>query len=107
MHGSIQSESIVASPSCLARFTTVKTITLRNMDDDLKAALAKEAANHATSLNGAALKVLRVGLGLEKRPRRERNLALEKLAGRWSETDAAEFDQSTAATREIDPDLWR
>lgn len=84
----------------------MKTITLRNMDDDLKAALQKEAAAHGTSLNGAALKVLRVGLGLQKPPRRQRNLALEKLGGTWTAADLTAFESATAATREIDREIW-
>ncbi len=85
----------------------MKTITLRNMDEDLKAALQREATTHETSLNGAALKVLRTGLGLQKPERRQRNRELEKLAGSWTEQDLAQFDEATAVTREIDPELWK
>jgi plasmid stability protein len=85
----------------------VKTITLRNMDEDLKCALQREAKEHNSSLNGAALNVLRTGLGLTKPPRRRRNHELAKLAGKWTNDDLANFERATALTREIDAELWR
>jgi len=48
----------------------MKTITLRNMDAQLKAALQRDAEENASSLNAAAIRAMRIGLGIQKPPRR-------------------------------------
>lgn len=85
----------------------MKTITLRNIDEDLKTVLETKAKASSSSLHGVVLATLREAFGLEKAPRMQRNLELEKLAGRWSENDLADFEEGTADFEKIDEELWK
>ncbi|NOX98450.1 MAG: hypothetical protein GXP30_01760 [Verrucomicrobia bacterium] len=85
----------------------MKTITLRNIDPELKKALADKAELDSASLNSVVLQALREVFGLQKRPRRKRNPELEKLAGSWGKKDKAEFEKNTAAFNKVDDELWQ
>ena len=85
----------------------MKTITLRNIDPELKKALSDKAELDSASLNSVVLQVLREAFGLQKRSRRKRNLELEKLAGSWGDKDKSEFEKNTSAFNKIDDEMWQ
>ena len=85
----------------------MKTITLRNIDEELKDVLIKRAQRSSTSLNGVVLKALREAFGLQKRPRQQRNLELEKLSGSWTKQDFKAFESSVTDFQKIDEELWK
>lgn len=85
----------------------MKTITLRNIDDELKKTLEAKAKASSTSLNTVVLTTLQHAFGLKKSPRKQRNHELEKLAGGWSEDDLSAFESATADFAQIDDDLWK
>ncbi len=85
----------------------MKTITLRNIDAELKAVLMKKAESSSTSLNSIVLTTLREAFGLQKRPRYQRNFELEKLSGSWTKQDLESFESSTSDFHEIDEELWK
>ncbi|MFK5922966.1 MAG: hypothetical protein QM496_12375 [Verrucomicrobiota bacterium] len=85
----------------------MKTVTLRNIDPELKKALMDKAAQDSSSLNSVVLNALRESFGIDKKPRRQRNLELENLAGAWNDEDKAEFEKNTSAFNEIDEAMWQ
>lgn len=84
-------------------------LTIRALDGELEAALRQTAKEHHTSLNKAALLLLRQGAGLESR-RREQKLVgnrLDRYIGSWSPEEAAIFEKAIEPLGKVDPDLWQ
>lgn len=76
------------------------------MDDRLKAALQRDAEEHSSSLTAAALRAMRIGLGLQKPAPSQQNHDLEALAGTWSDRDLNEFAEAVEDMSKIDRELW-
>jgi plasmid stability protein len=77
-------------------------LKIRNIPDDVDAALRQRAAAEGRSLNDVALEALLRGAAV---PPSEKRRDLSRFAGSWAADPATE-----AALREqdqIDPDLWR
>ena len=76
-------------------------ITIRDIDDELSAAVDLLAKQEGISLSQAALKLLRKGAGLADGRRSTGTIgnSLDHLIGSWS---AAEADKLDAALRELD-----
>lgn len=87
----------------------MKQLTIRALDDDLETALRQTAADHHTSLNRAALMLLRRGAGLtSESPGRGRiGDRLDRYIGSWTAEDTAAFEDAIGALGRIDTDLWR
>jgi plasmid stability protein len=87
----------------------MKQLTIRALDDDLETALRQAAAEHHTSLNRAALMLLRRGAGLtSEAPGRDRiGNRLDRYIGSWTAEETAAFEDAIAPLRRVDPDLWR
>lgn len=87
----------------------MKAVTLRNLPPHIAKAIRKEAHRKRMSLNKAVISMLdnRAGTREKKPSRQTRHHDLDGLAGSWSKKEAAEFDQSLAAQRTIDRDLWK
>ena len=83
----------------------MKTLTLRNVPDEVVQQLATIAKETHQSMNGAAVMALRRALGLDAGPRRKRDLSA--LAGAWKKKDFAVFEKATAGFGAIDEELWR
>ena len=84
-------------------------LTIRALDEELEAVLRQTADEHHTSLNKAALMLLRRGAGLES-GQRERNLVgdrLDRYIGSWSPEEAKAFEEAVEPLGRIDPDLWK
>jgi plasmid stability protein len=84
----------------------LKAITLRNLPDAVARLVRHKAATEGISLNRAVIKVLEERLGLSRTLPEPRHHDLDDLAGSWSDTEAHAFDQTLAAQRAIDGDLW-
>lgn len=78
-------------------------ITVRNLPDDVSAALQREKRRRGVSLNQTVIDLLRQSLGV----RSVRRNGLSRLAGTWTEADHREFLASVQPFEEIDPELWR
>jgi plasmid stability protein len=83
----------------------MKTLTLRNVPDDVVEQLAATAKENRQSMNGAAVLALQRALGLDAGPRRKRDLSA--FAGAWKKTEFAAFEKATAGFSAIDEELWR
>ena len=88
---------------------TMKQLTVRGFDGDLAEAIRQLARRDGTSLNQAALKLLRRGAGLPDGPGDGRNIgsALDDLFGSWTKDEADEFDDSLEVFETVDEAAWR
>jgi plasmid stability protein len=82
-------------------------LTIRAIDPSLRKALEREAARRGRSLNKTVLALLAESLGLaDSRPPIEHD-DLDELAGTWSKSEAARFDEALRTQRQVDVKLWR
>jgi plasmid stability protein len=79
----------------------VKTLTIRNVPDDLDKALQRERARRGKSLNQTVLELLRQRLAVGVKP----SNGLGRLAGGWSARDQAAFERATAVFEEVDEEV--
>ncbi len=86
----------------------MKQLTIRGFDAELEERIRKLAEQEDTSLNKAALKLLRQGAGLSKASELSAKIgsSLDHLAGTWSEEEARALEEVTRDFERIDPDLW-
>jgi hypothetical protein len=78
-------------------------LTVRNLPDELAAALDREKRRRGTSLNQTVIDLLGQSLGVNG----TRSNGLKKLAGTWTEAEHEEFLSAMPAFEEIDPELWK
>jgi hypothetical protein len=86
----------------------LKQLTLRGFDPALERKLRLEARTGGTSLNQAALRMLRRGAGLgdERTAPNAVGSALDHLIGTWSEADARSLSEATAVFDRVDEEFW-
>ena len=82
-------------------------LTLRSIGSELRSALEREAARRGQSLNKTVLALLSERLGLHASSTPKEHGDLDELAGTWSKSEAADFDEALRAQRQVDADLWR
>jgi hypothetical protein len=82
-------------------------LTIRSIDPRLRSALEREAARRGQSLNKTVLALLAERLGLAGSPESEVHDDLDELAGSWSKSEAARFDEALRTQRQVDAKLWR
>jgi len=87
----------------------LKQLTLRGFDPELERRLRTEARRGGTSLNQAALRLLRrgAGLGAERTAPNAVGQALDHLIGTWSEADAGSLREATAVFERADEEFWK
>ena len=87
----------------------MKQLTLRGFDDELAETIRRVAERDRTSLNKAALKLLRKGAGLTENRNQADTVgsSLDHLIGSWSRAEADEFDASLQEFEKIDESIWR
>jgi hypothetical protein len=78
------------------------TLTLRNIPSEVAEALERESERSKTSLDEAAIVLLRRALGVE-----DVGNGLVELAGTWTEEEFQRFEKAIAITEQIDEELWR
>ena len=88
---------------------SMKQLTVRGFDDDLAEAIRQLARRDGTSLNQAALKLLRRGAGLPASQGDGRNIgsALDDLFGSWTQQEADEFDRALEHFESVDESDWK
>ena len=84
-------------------------LTVRGFDDELAERIQRLAKRDGTSLNQAALKLLRKGAGLADPGQGPDTVgsSLDHLIGTWSEDEAAELDAALEELEVIDEAAWR
>lgn len=81
----------------------MKTLTIRNVPDDLHEALQRERSRRARSLNQTVVDLLRQRLALETTP----SNGLANLAGTWTDEELQAFERATELLEETDEEVWR
>ena len=84
-------------------------LTVRGFDDELAESIRRLAHRDGTSLNQAALKLLRKGAGLADPAKVPDTVgsSLDHLIGAWSSDEAAELDAALQEFEAIDETAWR
>ena len=84
-------------------------LTVRGFDDELAERIQRLAKRDGTSLNQAALKLLRKGAGLADPAQKVDTVgaSLDRLIGSWSDDEAAELDAVLQEFEVIDEAAWR
>ncbi len=84
-------------------------LTVRGFDNELAERIQRLAKRDGTSLNQAALKLLRKGAGLADPGQGPDTVgsSLDHLIGTWSEGEAAELDAALEEFETIDESAWR
>ena len=84
-------------------------LTVRGFDDELSERIRRLAKRDGTSLNQAALKLLRKGAGLADPAQKADTVgaALDHLIGSWSDDEADELDAALEEFENIDESVWR
>ncbi len=87
----------------------MKQLTVRGFDDELAETIRRVAERDGTSLNRAALKLLRRGAGLSDEGSRADTVgsSLDHLIGAWSCEEADQFDTALKEFEKIDESMWR
>jgi len=84
----------------------VKTMTLRNVPDEVVGHIDAVAKETHQSINATVVQALRRYFGVEtSHPRRKRDLSA--FAGSWKKLDFDEFENATDDFNKIDEELWR
>ncbi len=78
-----------------------KQLTIRGVSEEVGCRLENLSHAKGQSVNATVLEILGSAVGVEERRRR-----LERYAT-WTPEDLAEFQESLAAQRQVDEELWR
>ena len=81
-------------------------ITIRGIDPAVKRKIRRMAKKSGKSLNHIILDMVYQATGLKKQDKKPAAHSLKKLAGGWSEKDAAEFVESIKSCEQIDEEMW-
>lgn len=85
----------------------MKQLTVRGLGDDLTGAIRRLANRDGTSLNRAAVKLLRRGAGLERRQAADAvGSSLDGFIGSWSDAEADEIERALRHFETIDEAMW-
>lgn len=85
----------------------MQQLTLRGFDPEVEVAIKETAEALGTSLNKAALHLIRQGSGLDRHPRSKViGHRLDHLFGDWSEDEEREFRDAVAGLGQVDEEMW-
>ena len=81
-------------------------ITIRGLEPEIERKIRRIAKKKGQSLNRVILDMVHQSAGLKTQGRKPAAHSLKKLAGGWSEKDAAEFEESIKSCEQIDEEMW-
>lgn len=81
----------------------MRHLTVRNIPQEIAAALTLEKARLQLSLNQTVIELLRQSLGVDRR----RSNGLARLAGTWTAEEHERFEEAVAPMEQVDEELWR
>jgi len=87
----------------------MKQITIRNIPEEVKKAIQKEAHRKGVSMNKAIISLLERTVKATSPVKKKRILYhdLDHLAGTWSNEEAKEFRKNTRMFEKINEDVWK
>jgi plasmid stability protein len=87
--------------------SALKPVTLRNLPEEVAAAIVRRAERDGLSLNRTVARVLEEAVAPYARQETRVYHDLDALLGTWSRAEAEAFERALGDQREVDPDLWR
>jgi len=85
----------------------MKVITLRKIPREMERAIMTKARQSKTSISGTIMDILRGALGIQDKRREPSNYHdLDSLFGKWSDKEAANFNNALHQQRGVDQELW-
>jgi hypothetical protein len=85
----------------------MKAITLRGVPPEVLRVIQRKTSETGESLNKIVIGLLEEGAGVRRKRKKALHHDLDDLAGAWGREEAAVFERSLTAQRQIDPDLWK
>ncbi len=85
----------------------MKTITIRNIDDELNQVLRSKIKDTGLSLNSLVINLLKQATGLSKQQFSKKYNDLDFLAGTWENEEYQEFNKNINFFNEIDEEMWK
>ena len=82
-------------------------ITIRGIDPATESKIRRLAKQSGKSLNRVILDMVYDYTGAKKRDKKPAAHSLKKLAGGWSEQEAADFQESIKSCEQIDEEMWK
>jgi len=82
-------------------------ITIRGIDPAIESKIRRLAKQSGKSLNRVILDMVYDYTGVKKPNKKPAANSLRKLAGGWSEQEAAEFLESIKSCEQIDEEMWK
>ena len=84
-------------------------ITIRDLDDELADWIRQFASREGISLNPAALRLLRRGVGLEERDDGAdiADSSLDHLIGTWTAEESAQVNRALEDFSHVDNAMWK
>ena len=91
------------------RVSGLNQLTVRGLDDELASKIRLLAKREGTSLNQAALKLLRKGAGLTNGARGADTIGstLDHLIGTWGREETDELNSALEELESIDESAWK
>lgn len=83
----------------------MKTLTLRNVPDEVAEHLGALAEESRQSVNATILQVLQKSMGGGPMLRKKRDLGA--FSGAWSQAEAKAFERATEAFERVDEEMWK
>lgn len=83
----------------------MKTMTIRNIPDDVAAYISGRASEEGRSVNTMTVAILSQAAGFSARPRKRRDLSW--LSGSWSQAETRRFDAAVADCRQVNAEDWK
>jgi len=83
----------------------MKTLTLRNVPDEVAEHLGALAEESRQSVNATILQVLQKSMGGGPMLRKKRDLSA--FSGAWSQAEAKSFERATETFERVDEEMWK
>jgi fructose-bisphosphate aldolase class 1 len=83
----------------------MQQITIRGIAPEIEKKIRRVAKSNRQSINHVIKET--INKAFEKKAKRPRASTLKKLAGGWSQEDAADFKRAIRSCEQIDGDMWR
>lgn len=86
---------------------SMKSFTIRGIDDKLYDEIKKHSADKSVSINKFILSLLKVSAGFEKEKKYTKSYGdLDELFGKWSREEYDLITKKISSERVIDKELW-
>lgn len=83
----------------------MKTMTIRNIPDEVAAYISGRASEEGRSINTMTVAILSQAAGHAARPTKRRDLSW--LVGSWSAAEKRRFDETVSECRRINAEKWK